>query len=91
MSTPVSKKETVGTDTAERQVVKLSVFEQKSAVKIVAAIFTAPFSEYRYSVCNYNIIAPFGEKSMEIEKILALSQKNMVSRTNFLDNTKGTF
>ena len=61
----------------------MSVFEQKSAVKIVAAIFTAPFSEYRYSVCNYNIIAPFGEKSMEIEKILALSQKKYGFKNKF--------
>lgn len=64
MNTPVSKKETVGIDRTERQVVKLSAFEhEKSTVKIVAAINTVPFSEYCYSFCDHNILAPFGEKN----------------------------
>ena len=69
MNTPVSKKETVGINKAERQVVKLSVIEhKKSTVKIVVAINTVPFSEYCYSFCRENSIALFGEKINAIKK-----------------------
>lgn len=82
MNTPVNKKETVGIDKAERQVVTLSVFEhKKSTVKIVAAINTVPFSEYCYSFCNYKIIAPFGEK---INK----NRKNFIIRKELFNNDK---
>ena len=79
MNTPVNRKETDGIDTAERRVVNLSVFEhKKSTVKIVAGINTVPSSEYCYSFCSFNSIAPFGEK-------INGNQKNFDFKTKIFD------